>query len=178
MFPGRALHSGIVERYSARLGSSLSQGVESSNAYSGAAFDHLGFRVPGSGVDSGCSLAAFRGPDANPVASNGRLPDKWSKTENVEWLAEIPGRGWSSPIVSGDKVLRGCTATALTRHVSYLALRDTACCWASATNPGNRGSLWSGLRSGSVTRASAMVESRPWLMASRRTEIASSFLPR
>jgi len=47
---------------------------------------------------------AFRGPDANPVASDERLPDKWSKTENVEWLAEIPGRGWSSPIVSGDKV--------------------------------------------------------------------------
>jgi outer membrane protein assembly factor BamB len=38
------------------------------------------------------------------VASNGRLPDKWSKTDNVEWLAEIPGRGWSSPIVSGDRV--------------------------------------------------------------------------
>src|SRR5512139_374337 len=41
----------------------------------------------------------FRGPQCNPV-SHGRLPDTWSKTENVEWSAEIPGRGWSSPIVS------------------------------------------------------------------------------
>lgn len=46
----------------------------------------------------------FRGPDANPVAAQGRLPDKWSKTENVEWAAEIPGRGWSSPIVNAGRV--------------------------------------------------------------------------
>jgi outer membrane protein assembly factor BamB len=43
----------------------------------------------------------FRGPDANPIVSKGRLPEKWSKTENLEWVAEIPGRGWSSPIVNG-----------------------------------------------------------------------------
>jgi hypothetical protein len=24
----------------------------------------------------------FRGPDANPIVASGRLPDKWSKTEN------------------------------------------------------------------------------------------------
>jgi outer membrane protein assembly factor BamB len=46
----------------------------------------------------------FRGPDANPSVSNGRLPEKWSTTQNVEWSAEIPGRGWSSPIVSGSNV--------------------------------------------------------------------------
>lgn len=46
----------------------------------------------------------FRGPEANPAVPNGRLPEKWSKTENVEWSAEIPGRGWSSPIVSGHSV--------------------------------------------------------------------------
>jgi outer membrane protein assembly factor BamB len=46
----------------------------------------------------------FRGPDANPVATNARLADRWSKTDNVEWSQEIPGRGWSSPIVTGDKI--------------------------------------------------------------------------
>jgi len=45
----------------------------------------------------------FRGPRSNPV-SNGRLPDTWSKTENIEWMAEIPGLGWSSPIVSGNRI--------------------------------------------------------------------------
>jgi len=47
---------------------------------------------------------AFRGPNANPTAPDGKLPEKWSKTENIEWSAEIPGRGWSSPIVYGRKV--------------------------------------------------------------------------
>ena len=46
----------------------------------------------------------FRGPEANPVSSNAKLEDKWGKTENVEWMTDIPGRGWSSPIVWGDRV--------------------------------------------------------------------------
>jgi hypothetical protein len=46
----------------------------------------------------------FRGPAFNPTVENARLAEKWSKTENIEWLADIPGRGWSSPIVAGDRV--------------------------------------------------------------------------
>lgn len=47
----------------------------------------------------------FRGPTAMGVAEDDpRLPDRWSKTENVRWVTEVPGWGWSSPIVSGDKV--------------------------------------------------------------------------
>ncbi len=46
----------------------------------------------------------FRGPESNPVGKHERLPDKWSKTENVEWSLDLPGRGWSSPIVTGGKV--------------------------------------------------------------------------
>src|ERR1043166_6709958 len=46
----------------------------------------------------------FRGPESNPVGTHAKLADKWSKTENVEWFQDIPGRGWSSPIVTGGKV--------------------------------------------------------------------------
>ncbi len=46
----------------------------------------------------------FRGPDANPVGTNARLVDAWSKTDNIEWTVDIPGLGWSSPIVVGDRV--------------------------------------------------------------------------
>ena len=46
----------------------------------------------------------FRGPESNPVGTHARLADRWSKTENVEWSLDIPGRGWSSPIVTGGKV--------------------------------------------------------------------------
>ena len=46
----------------------------------------------------------FRGPESNPVGKHARLAERWSKTENVEWSQEIPGRGWSSPIVTGGRV--------------------------------------------------------------------------
>ena len=46
----------------------------------------------------------FRGPNAQGTATNANLPEHWSATENVVWKAEIPGRGWSSPIVWGDRV--------------------------------------------------------------------------
>ena len=47
----------------------------------------------------------FRGPGAMGVAEDPALPDRWSTTENVRWVADIPGRGWSSPIVVGDLVV-------------------------------------------------------------------------
>jgi outer membrane protein assembly factor BamB len=46
----------------------------------------------------------FRGPGSNPVADNPKLPVSWSKTENVEWVADVPGVGWSSPVVWGNRV--------------------------------------------------------------------------
>jgi outer membrane protein assembly factor BamB len=46
----------------------------------------------------------FRGPDSNPVSDNPNLPVTWSRTENVEWVADVPGVGWSSPVVWGNRV--------------------------------------------------------------------------
>lgn len=50
------------------------------------------------------SWTQFRGNEANPISDSQSIPDKWSDTENVEWSTEVPGRGWSSPIVVGDRV--------------------------------------------------------------------------
>ena len=49
------------------------------------------------------SWPGFRGAQANAVAE-GDLPVRWSSTENVTWKAEIPGIGWSSPVVWGDRI--------------------------------------------------------------------------
>lgn len=47
----------------------------------------------------------FRGPGAmGAAADDPRLPVKWSATENVAWKTPIPGRGWSSPVIWGDRV--------------------------------------------------------------------------
>src|SRR5688572_22481432 len=53
----------------------------------------------------------FRGPDSNPVGTGSKLPERWSKTENVEWASAVPGRGWSSPIVTGDRVFLTAAVT-------------------------------------------------------------------
>jgi FOG: WD40-like repeat len=46
----------------------------------------------------------FRGPESSGVAEDVRLPDAWSTTRNVAWKADIPGTGWSSPVVWGDRI--------------------------------------------------------------------------
>lgn len=46
----------------------------------------------------------FRGADGRGVAASAKLPDRWSATENVAWKRDLPGRGWSSPIVWGERV--------------------------------------------------------------------------
>ena len=47
----------------------------------------------------------FRGPDGNGVASADGVPLKWSETESLAWKTELPGKGWSSPVVTaGGKI--------------------------------------------------------------------------
>ncbi|MAG92415.1 MAG: serine/threonine protein kinase, partial [Planctomycetaceae bacterium] len=47
----------------------------------------------------------FRGPNADGVSpDNAKLPTTWTTTKNVKWVADVPGWGWSCPIVSGDRV--------------------------------------------------------------------------
>ena len=46
----------------------------------------------------------FRGADSRGTSSNDLLPDRWSATDNVAWKTDLPGRGWSSPVVWGDKI--------------------------------------------------------------------------
>ena len=46
----------------------------------------------------------FRGPSGRAVSTIDTLPTTWSTTMNVAWKAEVPGRGWSSPIVWGSQV--------------------------------------------------------------------------
>jgi outer membrane protein assembly factor BamB len=46
----------------------------------------------------------FRGPQSTGVSDDPNLPDTWSTTRNVIWKTEIPGSGWSSPVVWGDRI--------------------------------------------------------------------------
>lgn len=46
----------------------------------------------------------FRGPHGDGLARGETLPERWSETENVVWKADIPGWGWSSPVIWGGKI--------------------------------------------------------------------------
>jgi outer membrane protein assembly factor BamB len=46
----------------------------------------------------------FRGPNGSATSPEKQVPDKWSAEKNIAWKAKLPGYGWSSPIVWGDKV--------------------------------------------------------------------------
>jgi outer membrane protein assembly factor BamB len=49
------------------------------------------------------SWPQFRGSHSGTADGTG-LPTSWSTTKNVVWKTEIPGLGWSSPVVWGDRV--------------------------------------------------------------------------
>jgi len=46
----------------------------------------------------------WRGPRGDGTSTETGIPTKWTATENVAWKTPIPGRGYSSPIVSGDRI--------------------------------------------------------------------------
>ncbi len=46
----------------------------------------------------------FRGAESRGVSDAVGMPDRWSETENIVWKTPIAGRGWSSPIVVGDRI--------------------------------------------------------------------------
>lgn len=45
----------------------------------------------------------WRGPNLNGTAS-GDAPTQFSDTQNIKWKAAIPGRGFSTPVIWGDKL--------------------------------------------------------------------------
>jgi len=45
----------------------------------------------------------WRGPFFNGMA-HGDAPTLWSDTSNIKWKADIPGRGYSTPVIWGNKI--------------------------------------------------------------------------
>jgi outer membrane protein assembly factor BamB len=57
-----------------------------------------------SGVSANDQWPQFRGSQAGVAADDPALPDSWSQTENIVWKIDVPGVGWSSPIVWEDHI--------------------------------------------------------------------------
>ncbi len=50
----------------------------------------------------------WRGPSADGVSLESKVPTSWSATENVAWRAPLPGLGTSTPILWGDRAFLTC----------------------------------------------------------------------
>lgn len=72
-------------------------------------------------LHAGGDWPQFRGPDGSGVAASQELPLTWSESQHVRWKTPIHGRGWSSPIVLGDRVWL-TTATENGRELSVIAV--------------------------------------------------------
>lgn len=46
----------------------------------------------------------FRGPTGQGLSKATDVPIHWSATEGVKWKVEVPGRGWSSPVLSKGRL--------------------------------------------------------------------------
>lgn len=46
----------------------------------------------------------FRGANGEGIALNHSLPQKFGESEHVSWKTELPGRGWSSPVIADGVV--------------------------------------------------------------------------
>ncbi|MFK7769309.1 MAG: PQQ-binding-like beta-propeller repeat protein [Mariniblastus sp.] len=56
--------------------------------------------------DTSSNWHRFRGPDGNGVSDVAKPPIKWgADSDNLKWKVELPGKGSSSPIVWGDKII-------------------------------------------------------------------------
>ncbi|MCA1649180.1 MAG: PQQ-binding-like beta-propeller repeat protein, partial [Acidobacteria bacterium] len=53
--------------------------------------------------ESGAHWPQWRGPSHTGVA-RGDAPVKWDDSTNVRWKIEIPGRGFSTPVIWGDRI--------------------------------------------------------------------------
>ena len=50
----------------------------------------------------------FRGPQHNGISTDDKIPTAWGDDKNLAWKLELPGKGVSSPIVVGDRVIVTC----------------------------------------------------------------------
>jgi outer membrane protein assembly factor BamB len=57
-----------------------------------------------SGASAGANWPQWRGPDADGVAPEGKPPVQWSEQQNIKWKLAVPGEGYSTPIVWGDRL--------------------------------------------------------------------------
>lgn len=72
----------------------------------------------------------FRGPAGQGTSTETGLPVRWGADQNIAWKVDVPGEGWSSPVVWGDRVyLTTATDGGQSCHVLAFSRGDGKAVW-------------------------------------------------
>ncbi len=77
----------------------------------------------------------FRGPTGEGGSIDTEVPTQWSDDDNLKWKLEMPGKGFSSPIIVGDYIFVTCYSesaedlTNLKRHLLCVNRSDGEVVW-------------------------------------------------
>jgi outer membrane protein assembly factor BamB len=58
----------------------------------------------GTGREAGSNWAQWRGPESQGISNERGLPATWDEKTNIRWKAAIAGRGFSQPIIWGNRI--------------------------------------------------------------------------
>ncbi|MEE3370080.1 MAG: PQQ-binding-like beta-propeller repeat protein [Planctomycetota bacterium] len=70
--------------------------------------------------------ARFRGPRGNGSSTDAAVPTEWTDSQNLKWKLRLPGAGFSSPIVVGDRVFVTAYSGSRNRVKRHLVCVDRA----------------------------------------------------
>lgn len=85
----------------------INHSIDSANRFSSALLSlalFLGTFMVSTAIAAETQWPQFRGPTGQGVSQATGLPVEWSATKNVAWKMEIPGQGWSSPVIADGKL--------------------------------------------------------------------------
>jgi len=74
----------------------------------------------------------FRGPSGQGISSETELPVTWTTKNNIKWKTDLPGKGWSSPIVYKEHIfLTASTEEGVSCQVICINRKDGSTAWAT-----------------------------------------------
>lgn len=84
----------------------------------------LGLVVACLGLMTGADWPQFRGADSSGIAEETNLPVTWGENQNLAWVADLPGRGLSGPIVMHDRVVLTASSGVSDDHLHIMCFDE------------------------------------------------------
>jgi outer membrane protein assembly factor BamB len=60
--------------------------------------------VTSSAIACADEFPQFRGVDGSGIVRDQKIPTSWSTDENMAWKIDLPGAGWSQPVIWGERL--------------------------------------------------------------------------